>query len=121
MQHAVTAALTGDRSHQELMRRELRARAEITTRRLNAIPGMSCVEPRAAFYAMPQIDLPPGRSDEEFIIELLRATGLLCVYGSGFGTAPGDGYFRMVFLSSPTELNKIYDTIEEFTGTFLNR
>ena len=121
MQHAVTAALTGDRSHQELMRRELRARAEITTRRLNAIPGMSCVAPRAAFYAMPQVDLPPGRSDEEFIIELLRATGLLYVYGSGFGTAPGDGFFRVVFLSSPTELNKLYDTIEEFTGAFLNR
>ena len=35
---------------------------------------------------------------------LLRATGVLCVYGSGFGTKPEDGFFRVVFLASPAEL-----------------
>ena len=121
MQHAVVAALTGDRSHQDVMRRQLMERAEVTTRRLNAIEGISCVAPRAAFYALPKVDLPPGRTDEEFVIELLRATGLLCVYGSGFGTAPQDGFFRLVFLAPPDELNRHFDALETFTGEFLSR
>ena len=121
MQHAVVAALTGDRTHQEVMRRALIERAEVTTRRLNAIDGLSCVAPQAAFYAMPKVELPPGRTDEEFVIELLRATGLLCVYGSGFGTTPEDGFFRLVFLAAPDTLNRYFDLLETFTGEFRRR
>ena len=35
---------------------------------LNAIPGIRCVEPRAAFYALPSVALPPGRTDEEYVL-----------------------------------------------------
>ena len=45
--------------------------------------------------------LAAGRTDEDYVLGLLRATGVLCVYGSGFGTAPEDGFFRVVFLASP--------------------
>ncbi len=119
MQYAVAAALTGDRSHQDIMRRQLRERAEVMTRRLNGITGISCVPPQAAFYAMPKVDLPAGRTDEDFVLGLLRATGLLCVYGSGFGMVPEDGFFRIVFLATPSELNRFCDAIEAFTGDFL--
>ena len=121
MEYAIVAALEGDRSHQESFRAALRARADLTTRRLNAIPGMSVVAPTAAFYAMPKVTLPSGVSDEDYVLALLRATGVLCVYGSGFGTAPADGFFRVVFLASPEELSSIYDAIAEFTGGFLRR
>ena len=121
MQYAVAAALNGDKSHQEAFRQSLRERAEVTTRRLNGIKGMSCVPPAAAFYALPKVELPPGRTDEDFVIGLVRSTGLLCVYGSGFGTDPADGYFRVVFLASPAELNKFYDAIEAFTADFLSQ
>jgi alanine-synthesizing transaminase len=100
-------------------RAALRERAVLTTRTLNAIPGFSCVEPQAAFYAMPKVTLPPGVTDEQFIVGLLRATGVLCVYGSGFGTRPEDGYFRVVFLASPTELAAIYADVGGFTRQFL--
>ena len=119
MEYAIAAALDGDRSHQAAFRAALRERAEVTTRRLNAIPGMSCVAPAAAFYAMPKVALPPGTTDEDFVLSLLRATGVLCVYGSGFGTSPADGFFRVVFLASPSELSEIYDLVERFTGEFL--
>lgn len=119
MEHAVVAALTGDRSHQQVFREALRERAELTTRRLNAIEGLSAVPPAAAFYSMPRVALPAGKTDEDFVLALLRATGILCVYGSGFGTDPRDGFFRVVFLASPAELNQIYDDIAEFTGEFL--
>jgi alanine-synthesizing transaminase len=121
MQYAVAAALTGDRSHQDSFRRELRARAQLTTERLNAIPGMRCVAPRAAFYAMPGVTLPPGRTDEEFVLALLRQTGILCVYGSGFGLPREAGFFRVVFLAPPAELSSIYDDIASFTRTYLQQ
>jgi len=120
MQYAIAPALNGDRSHQARFSSALRERAELTTKRLTAIPGMSCVMPRAAFYAMPKVDLPAGRTDQDYVLELLRATGILCVYGSGFGMPADEGYFRIVFLASPTELGSIYDDMAEFTRGFLN-
>jgi aspartate/methionine/tyrosine aminotransferase len=119
MEFAIVAALNGDRSHQDTFRADLRARADLTTAKLNAIDGISCVAPTAAFYVMPKVALPPGKTDADFVLELLRATGVLCVYGSGFGTRPEDGFFRIVFLASPAELSQIYDDIGAFTGEYL--
>jgi alanine-synthesizing transaminase len=119
VQYAIAPALLGDRSHQETLRAELRVRADVTVRALNAIPGMSCVAPLGAFYAMPKVQLPAGGTDEGYILELLRATGVLCVYGSGFGLAPAEGFFRVVFLASPDELARIYADIAGFTRTYL--
>lgn len=119
MQYAVEPALSGDRSHQAHFARELRLRAELTTSRINAIPGMRCVMPRAAFYAMPQVDLPPGRTDEDYVLGFLRATGNLCVYGSGFAADRRQGFFRIVFLAPPEELSIIYDEMAAFTADFL--
>ena len=121
MQYAVTAALTGDRSHQAIFRRVLADRARLTTQALNAIPGMRCVPPRAAFYAMPFVSLPPGRTDEDYVLALLRATGILCVYGSGFGMPAEQGTFRVVFLADPGELSTIYADIGAFTKEYLAR
>lgn len=120
MQHAVAAALTGDRSYQDGFRRQLRERAELTSRRLNAIDGITCVPPAAAFYALPKVELPEGRTDVDYIRGLLHETGVLCVYGSGFGTKPEQGYFRLVFLDEPSALNSYFDAIESFTASFRN-
>lgn len=119
MEHGIVAALGGDRSHQVAFRAALRERAVLTHERLNAIPGITSVMPSAAFYAMPRVALPPGVTDEHYVLALLRATGILCVYGSGFGTAPAEGFFRVVFLAPPAELSSIYDDIADFTAQFL--
>jgi alanine-synthesizing transaminase len=121
MQYAIAPALTGDRSHEDVFRGALRERAALTTRRLNAIDGMSAVAPTAAFYAMPRVSLPDGVTDEEYVLGLLRATGVLCVFGSGFGTDPRDGFFRVVFLANPAELSDIFDLVAGFTSDFLAR
>ncbi|MEC9301601.1 MAG: aminotransferase class I/II-fold pyridoxal phosphate-dependent enzyme [Acidobacteriota bacterium] len=120
MQAAITAALTQKSSDQNTFRAALRERAELTTARLNAIDGMSCVAPTAAFYAVPQDTLPPNKTDEDYVLGLLRSTGVLCVHGSGFGLPPGDGFMRVVFLANPQELNEIYDLIDSFTSEFLS-
>jgi len=121
MEHAIVAALNGDRSHQQIFRDALRERAALTHSRLNAIDGVSVVMPTAAFYALPKVELPPGVTDEDYVLALLRETGVLCVHGSGFGAAPEEGYFRVVFLASPAELAGIFDLVADFTRDFLSR
>jgi alanine-synthesizing transaminase len=119
MEHAIVAALNGDRSHEAGFRAALRERAEVTVARLNAIDGIHTVAPSAAFYAMPKVTLPAGVTDEDYVLALLRETGVLCVYGSGFGTRPEDGFFRVVFLADPQELGAIFDLVADFTRGFL--
>jgi aspartate/methionine/tyrosine aminotransferase len=121
MQYAVKAALGGDRSHQVSFRLALAERARITTDLLNAIPGMTCVAPKAAFYALPSVSLPRGRTDEDYVLALLRQTGILCVNGSGFGLPAAEGFFRIVFLASPEELSRTYADIGAFTHDYLSR
>lgn len=121
MQYAVTAALTGDRSHQAVFRKALVERARVTTEMLNAIPGVRCVAPRAAFYALPAVSLPPGRTDEDYVLALLRETGILCVHGSGFGLPAEQGFFRVVFLADPQELAAIYTEMGAFTREYLRK
>jgi alanine-synthesizing transaminase len=119
MQHAITAALTGDRSHQVSFRAALRERATLTHESLNAIDGVTSVAATAGFYVMPRVALPFGKTDEDFVLALLRGTGILCVYGSGFGMAPEHGYLRIVFLAPPDELRTVYALMADFTKDYL--
>jgi len=119
MQYAIASALTSDRSHQQVFIDALKERARISVSRLNAIDGISCVAPSSAFYAMPRVSLPEGVTDEDYVVSLLRETGVLCVYGSGFGLPAGEGFFRVVFLASPSDLQEIYDLIAAFTPRFV--
>jgi alanine-synthesizing transaminase len=121
MQYAIAAALNGDRTHQATFRAALRERAQVTVDMLRAIPGVTCSAPAAAFYAMPKVDLPAGRTDEDYVLGLLRATGVLCVYGSGFGMPAAEGFLRIVFLAAPDELREIYGLMATFTSAYLAR
>ncbi len=120
MQYAVAEALTGDRSHQIAFRAALKARSELTVNRLRGMPSVTCVAPAAAFYAMPRVALPPGRTDEDYVKALLHATGVLCVYGSGFGLPADQGFLRIVFLAPLDELSEIYDLMASFTAAYLS-
>jgi alanine-synthesizing transaminase len=119
MEHAIAAALTGERTHQTTFRAALRERAALTIERLRQMPGISAVAPAAAFYAMPRVTLPAGRTDEDYVLALLRATGVLCVYGSGFGLPKEDGFLRIVFLAPPAELSVVFDLMADFTRDYL--
>lgn len=113
-QYAVKPALEGPQDHIPRMMGKLRERRDLTVRRLNAIPGISCVEPGGAFYAMPRLQLPGVTDDERFVIDLLHETGVLFVHGSGFGQAPGTQHFRVVFLPPPAVLERAFDKLEAF-------
>jgi alanine-synthesizing transaminase len=114
MQYAVKAAIEGDHSHiKNLVEKKLKERRDLTFKRLNEIRGMSLVKPKGAFYAFPRINLDVG-SDEKFCMDLLRETGVLTVFGSGFGEKKGTHHFRMVFLPKPEILNEAFDNLEGF-------
>ena len=65
------------------------------------------------------LNLPPGKTDEDYVKALLHATGVLCVYGSGFGLPKEDGFLRIVFLAPLDELREIYDLMARFTQQYL--
>lgn len=110
-QHAIRAALEGPQDHLVAVRARLAAQGRLTTERLNAIPGITCVEPRGAFYAFPRIEL--GIDDDAFCRKVIRETGVVIVPGSGFGQAPATSHFRVVFLPDAETLGKAFDRIEQ--------
>ena len=110
-QYAIKAALEGPQDHLLEVRRKLRSRRDLTVRWANSTPRLSCVSPRAAFYAFPRIDIPEG--DEVFVRELILKKHVMVVHGSGFGQKPGTKHFRIVYLPDEATLTKAYTAIAE--------
>jgi alanine-synthesizing transaminase len=113
-QYAIEPALTGPQDHIPEMMAKMRSRRDVMMKALRAIPGISVVEPQGAFYAMPRLQLPGVDDDEKFILELLDATGVLFVHGSGFGQKPGTQHFRVVFLPPERILTEAFDALGQF-------
>jgi len=113
VQYAMEAALNGPQGHIKETVAKLEKRRDFTYKRLNEIEGLSCVKPKGAFYAYPKLEFEL-KSDREFVIELLKETGVLVVYGEGFGQKPGTHHFRVVFLPPEQTLAEAYDKIEKF-------
>ncbi|MCF7815371.1 MAG: aminotransferase class I/II-fold pyridoxal phosphate-dependent enzyme [Candidatus Cloacimonetes bacterium] len=120
-QHMIAPALKGDDKHLETVLKKTQRRRDISYEMLNDIPGISCVKPGGAFYAFPKIQLPPNVDDEEFVLELLEETGVLVVFGSGFGEKPGTNHFRVVFLPDEDTLKKAYKRLADFTKKFYKK
>ncbi|MCZ6727081.1 MAG: aminotransferase class I/II-fold pyridoxal phosphate-dependent enzyme [Acidobacteria bacterium] len=108
-QYAVAPALEGPMDYLDGVLAKLRRRRDLVVEKLNAAPGISCVEPQGAFYAFPRIDL--GVSDAEFCEKVVRETGVVIVPGSGFGKLAGEGHFRLVFLPPEDVLARALDRI----------
>ena len=111
-QFAIPAALNGDQGHLPGVITKLRKRRDLTVSLLNSIPKISCFPPQAAFYAFPRLEI--ARSDSEFVMELVRQTGVIVVPGSGFGQAPGTKHFRLVFLPPEDTIQKALHLVGDF-------
>jgi alanine-synthesizing transaminase len=111
-QYAVRAALEGPQDHLAEVVAKLRSRRDVTMAFCNSTPRLSCVAPRGAFYAFPQLHIE--ESDENFVRRLLMEKQVLVVHGSGFGQAPGTRHFRIVFLPDETTLNRAYLALAAF-------
>jgi len=89
---------------------------DLVVKRLNEMPGLSCSNPKGAFYAFPKIEDNRFGSDKEFVTKLLESKGVLTVHGSGFGEQYGSGHFRLVYLPSLEILDSAMNKIEEFVS-----
>ncbi len=116
VQYAAIESLRGPQEYISYFVSELKKRRDLVIKRLNSMPGLSCSNPKGAFYAFPKIEHNKYDSDKEFVMELLKSKGVLTVHGSGFGTKYGSGHFRLVFLPDLEILDSALDKIEEFVS-----
>lgn len=116
VQHAALESLRGPQEYISKFVSELKTRRDLVVKRLNSMPGLSCTNPKGAFYAFPKIEQSRFDSDKEFVMELLNSKGVLTVHGSGFGKQYGSGHFRLVFLPNLNVLDSALDKIEEFVS-----
>jgi alanine-synthesizing transaminase len=88
---------------------------EACTRELAKIDGLSFVKNDAAFYIFPKLDVKKFNitSDKVFARDLLHATNILLVPGSGFDWAQPD-HFRIVMLPEPEVLADAMKRMGEF-------
>jgi tyrosine/nicotianamine family aminotransferase len=116
VQLAGVEALRGPQDHIRQMVAKLKARRDFSLKRISAIPRMSSATPGGAFYLFPKVALAgtKWKSDEEFVTDLLKDTGVLVVHGSGFDPTYGKDHFRAVFLPDETMLGQAFDAIEGF-------
>jgi alanine-synthesizing transaminase len=103
-------ALRGPQTHVQQLINKLRPRRDIVVKRLNEIERISCTTPKGAFYAFPKIDLEgKWTNSKDFIMELLKETGVVAVFGSGFSPEYGEGHFRIVFLPPKETLEEAFN------------
>ena len=116
VQYAALESLRGSQNYIHDFVSEMKKHRDLVVKRLNEMPGLSCSNPKGAFYAFPKIEDNRFGSDKEFVTKLLESKGVLTVHGSGFGEQYGSGHFRLVYLPSLEILNSAMDKIEEFVS-----
>ena len=114
VQYAALESLQGPQGYIAEFVSELKKRRNFVVKRLNEMSGISCSNPKGAFYAFPKIEKNPFKSDKEFVLELLKQKNVLAVHGSGFGTKYGSGHFRIVYLPNMEILESAMNKIEDF-------
>ena len=117
---------------------DLKSKAEILGKGLNAVQGMTCDIPQGAMYAFVKFELPhkPGvdplklseeerlkyeaERDNKYCMNLLEETGICVVPGSGFGQLPNTLHFRTTFLPPRDEIETLVEKMKEFHVEYIN-
>lgn len=123
-QLAIQTALGGYQSIRDLVAEggRLRRQRDMAYELLTAIPGVSCVKPKAAMYCFPKLDpkMYPIKDDQQFALELLEAEKVLIVQGTGFNWSKPD-HFRVVFLPHEGDLREAITRIARFLDGYRKR
>ena len=110
-QMAAIEALKNGEAEVEKMVQEYNRRRRFMVRRLNEL-GLSCFEPKGAFYAFPSIKVT-GMSSEEFAEKLLLEEKVAVVPGTAFG-ACGEGFVRCCYATSLSNIEEALRRIDRF-------
>jgi len=119
-QAAAVEALLGKQSFIKERSSDFKKRRDYVVKELNAIKGLSCVNPKGAFYVFPSCKNTMGKktvegtiikTDTDFVSNLLDQESVAVVQGSAFGL---EGYFRISYATSMNELQKAISKIRNF-------
>ncbi|WP_051235982.1 pyridoxal phosphate-dependent aminotransferase [Ottowia thiooxydans] len=123
-QYGIQTALGGYQSIQDLVCEggRLRRQRDLAYELIMAIPGVTCVKPQAALYMFPRLDpqMYPIEDDRQFFMEVLRATRVMLVQGSGFNY-PDHQHFRIVFLPHEDDLRVAIGRLAKFLEQYRSR
>jgi aspartate aminotransferase len=114
-QKAAVEALLGPQESVGVMLAEYRKRRDFVVARLRAIPGVTCAEPRGAFYVYPNIGVALGKNGMAdtlaFSERLLQESHVAVVPGEAFGT---DRHVRISYAASMEQLERGMDRLHQF-------
>ncbi|WP_332673126.1 pyridoxal phosphate-dependent aminotransferase [Aromatoleum sp.] len=123
-QYAIQTALGGYQSIDDLVGEggRMRRQRDLAHQLITAIPGVTCVKPKATLYMFPRLDpkLYPIKDDQAFIAELLEEERVLLVQGTGFNW-PQPDHFRLVFLPHEDDLRDAIGRIARFLENYRKR
>jgi alanine-synthesizing transaminase len=123
-QFAIQTALGGYQSINDLVAPggRLARQRDLAYELLTAIPGVTCVKPKAALYLFPRLDpkMYPIEDDQKFILELLETEKVLVVQGTGFNW-PHPDHLRIVFLPNTDDLTDAIGRIARFLESYRKR
>jgi len=111
-QYAALEALTGPQAAVGEMVAKFDARRKSVVMQLNEIPGVSCITPKGAFYAFPNVS-KTGWKAKDLASELLEKTGVATIGGPDFGTL-GEGYIRISYANSQENITRALTRMKEF-------
>jgi len=120
-QYAIQTALGGYQSIDDLVCEggRLRRQRDLAYELITAIPGVSCVKPRAALYMFPRLDpkMYPIVDDQQFFLDVLQETRVMLVQGTGFNWEAPD-HFRIVFLPHEDDLREAIGRLARFLDRY---
>ena len=108
--HTTSNPITGSMDHLKIWLAEFDRRRRFAHAKLNSIPGLSCVNPKGAFYLFPNIS-KTGLKSTDFCAKLLDAEKVAAVPGIAFGA---DDYIRLSYATSMANIEKGLERIEKF-------
>jgi len=111
-QYAALAALTGPQDAVGMMMQSFDERRLKVVDALNTLPGVSCITPKGAFYAFPNIK-ESGWQAKPLATALLENAGVATIGGPDFGIH-GEGYIRVSYANSLDNLMRAIERMDTF-------
>jgi len=111
-QFAGIAAIDGPQDDVEKMMKAFDRRRQVVVEGLNALPGVSCITPKGAFYAFPNVSATAWKA-KKLASELLENAGVALIGGPDFGIL-GEGYIRLSYANSEENILRALERMRAF-------
>jgi aspartate/methionine/tyrosine aminotransferase len=111
-QYAGIAAIDGPQDEVEKMMRAFDRRRKVVVEGLNGLAGVSCITPKGAFYAFPNV-ADTGWKAKKLASALLDEAGVALIGGPDFGVL-GEGYLRLSYANSEENILRAIERMAAF-------